>query len=93
MLRMTTTLVCIISLVGFAFVGNATAECNDAGWDEECLDRADQALAVCTTVAEGEYFKCVYVSHIEESICHRFLRTALRACQTEWANNEAACRC
>ena len=93
MLRMTTTLVCIISLVGFAFIGHATAECNDAGWDEDCLDGADQTLAVCTTVAEGEYFKCVYVSHTEESICHRFLREALQECQTQWAVNEAGCRC
>lgn len=83
----------LICIVGSAFIGSMPAECNEAGWDEDCLDRADQALAVCTTVAEGEYFKCVYVSHTEESICHRYLREALQECQAEWVVNEAACRC
>lgn len=57
MLRMTATLVCITSLVGFAFIGNATAECNDAGWNETCLALCDQNLTDCTTLAEAEYLK------------------------------------
>lgn len=93
MLRMTTTLVCITSLVGFALIGNVAAECNDAGWDEKCLNLCDQTLTDCTTLAEAEYLKCVYYYHIEESICARELERELQKCSSIWADCEQTCRC
>lgn len=83
----------ISGLLGVAFVGDIIANCNEAGWNEECLDACDQALAVCTTIAEADYYRCVYYYNREEAACHSELMTAFQDCQTIWIGCEQTCRC
>lgn len=85
--------VVLVSAFIFFPVGiqEAMADCNDAGWDEDCLDRCDREYEDCWNAAWGEYLSCKVWG--EEAQCWQYYQEDMVTCGARYVNCEDTCRC
>lgn len=72
-----------------SIVPYSIADCNEAGWDAECLDICDNAYYNCADAAFGDYLSCKVWG--EELQCWQDYQEAMVTCRGEYITCEASC--
>ena len=81
----------LVSLTGV--FQTVEADCNDAGWDPDCLDECDSGYADCMSQAWDWYWQCVNSPFQLEWICQMYFNAHTSQCRSWYNLCQDRCQC